>query len=88
MLLWVGLSLEVIALACLRLRRIVDTELRTYLVAVMSAFMAFTAEGFAGPTLAGTPAGVFLWFACGIASYWFVGPGWKRARLPAQASAP
>jgi hypothetical protein len=85
MLLWVGLSLEVIALACLRLRRIVDPELRTYLVAVMAGFMAFTAEGFAGPTLAGTPAGVFLWVACGIAAYWFLGPGWRQARQRAPA---
>jgi O-antigen ligase len=87
MLLWIGLSLNVMALACLRLRRIVDPELRTYLVAVMAAFVAFTAEGFAGPTLAGTPAGVYLWFAAGIAAYWFAGPGYKRSRRTTHASA-
>jgi hypothetical protein len=55
---------------------------------VIAGFIAFTAEGFAGPTLAGTPAGVYLWFACGIAAYWLAGPGYKQSRLPANASAP
>jgi hypothetical protein len=81
LLLWVGLTLNVIALAVLRLRLIADPELRTYLVAVFAAFLAFTAEGFAGPTLAGTPAGVYLWFAIGIASYWLAGPGYRQARV-------
>jgi hypothetical protein len=81
LLLWIGLTLNVVALAVLRLRFIADPELRTYLVAVFAAFMAFTAEGFAGPTLAGTPAGVYLWFAIGIASYWLAGPGYRQSRI-------
>jgi hypothetical protein len=83
MLLWVGLTINVLMLACLRLRRIVDPELRTYLVAVFAAFIAFTADGFAGPTLSGAPAGVYLWFAIGIAAYWLAGPGYRLARTSA-----
>jgi len=71
LLLWVGLSITVLLLAVRGLRHIRDIELRTYLVAVFAAFVAFTAEGFAGPTLAVSPSGAFLWFAAGIASYWF-----------------
>ena len=88
LLLWVGLSLNVLALALLRLRRIADPELRTYLVAVFAVFIAFTANGFAGPTLAGTPGGTYLWFACGIASYWFAGEGYRKARLSTQTRSP
>ncbi|HVR05068.1 MAG TPA: hypothetical protein VMS02_03430, partial [Solirubrobacteraceae bacterium] len=57
LLLWVGLTLNVIALALRRLRLIADRELRTYLVAVFAAFIAFTVQGLSGPTLAVTPAG-------------------------------
>jgi hypothetical protein len=71
--LWVGLTLNVIALVLRRLRWIADTELRTYLVAVFAAFLAFTVQGFSGPTLAVTPAGTYLWFAAGIAAYWLTG---------------
>jgi hypothetical protein len=49
--------------------------------------MAFTAEGFAGPTLSGAPAGVFLWFAVGIGSYWLAGPGYRPARMASGARA-
>jgi hypothetical protein len=73
LLLWVGLTLNVIALAVLRLRRIRDVELRTYLVAVFAAFIGFTLVGLSGPTLAVSPGGVFLWSVVGIAAYWLAG---------------
>jgi hypothetical protein len=82
LLLWVGLSINVILLFARGLRRVVDTELRTYLVAAFSVFLAFTADGFAGPTLAVSPAGAYLWFAAGLAAYWFAGPGrWAYRRV-------
>ncbi len=77
LLLWIGFSVSVIVLAMRRMRRILDIELRTYLVAVLTVFIAFTVQGLAGPTLAVTPAGVFLWFAPGVIAYWFAGPGRK-----------
>jgi hypothetical protein len=73
LLLWVGLTLSVLVLAATRLRRVADPELRTYLVAVFAAFIAFTVEGLSGPTLAVTPAGTYLWFAAGVAAYWLAG---------------
>lgn len=73
LLLWVGLTLNVIALVLKRLQAIADPELRTYLVAVFAAFLAFTAQGLSGPTLAVSPAGTYLWFAAGIAAYWLAG---------------
>jgi len=73
--LWVGLSLSVIALGVGRLRRIVDPELRIYLVALLAAFIAFTAQGLVGSTLGVTPAGAYLWFVPGVIAYWFAGAG-------------
>jgi hypothetical protein len=79
LLLWVGLSINVLLLPLRRLRVIRDVELRTYLVAVLAAFVAFTAEEFVGPTLEVAPVGTFLWFGAGVAAYWLAGPGRRRA---------
>jgi hypothetical protein len=65
----------VLALAVRRLRRVEDVEVRTYLVAVAAAFVAFSIDGLAGPTLAVAPAGTYLWFAMGVLAYWLAGPG-------------
>jgi hypothetical protein len=70
LLLWSGLSVSVIVLALSLLRSMADPELRSYLAAVLAAFVALTMEGFSGPTLAVT-IGVYLWFAAGIVAYWY-----------------
>ncbi len=75
LLLWLGLTASTILLALPRLRRVRDVELRTYLVATLTAFIALACEGFSAPTLAVT-IGTFLWFAPGVIAYWFAGPGW------------
>jgi hypothetical protein len=75
--LWVGLTVSVLMLALTRLKQIADPELRIYLIAIVSAFVALTVQGFAGPTLAVTPPGAFLWFAPGVIAYWLAGPGRK-----------
>jgi hypothetical protein len=82
--LWVALTINVIWLAVTRLRRIRDPELRTYLTAIVAAFIALTAAGFSGPTLAGT-AGAFLWFAPGVVAYWLAGRGLWLARMQERA---
>ncbi len=74
LLLWVGLTINVIAIAVSQLRRIRDVELRTYLVGMMAAYIAFTFQGLAGPTLVVT-IGAFLWLVPGVVSYWFAGAG-------------
>jgi hypothetical protein len=73
--LWVGLTISVLVLALTRLKHVVDPELRVYLVAIVAAFVALTVQGFAGPTLAVTPPGAYLWFAPGVLAYWLAGPG-------------
>jgi hypothetical protein len=75
LLLWIGLSLNVIVLGVRRIRRIVDPELRTYLVAILASFLYLTVQGLAGSTLAVSPAGTYLWFVPGVVAYWFAGPG-------------
>jgi hypothetical protein len=86
LLLWIGLSVSVMSLVVRRLRSVADIELRTYLVAAFAVYLAFTAEGFAGPTLAVSPAGTYLWLAPGIAAYWLAGPGRTASRATAPAS--
>ncbi len=85
LLLWVGLSLSVVGLVLRGLRHVPDVELRVYLAAAFAVFIAFTVEGFSGPTLAVTPAGAYLWFAAGIAAYWFGGR--RRHAAPTIAAA-
>ncbi len=86
--LWIGLTLSAIALGVSRLRRIDDRELRIYLVAVLATFIAFTIQGFSGPTLAVTPPGAYLWFAPGVLAYWLAGAGFRAAsRSPIMARA-
>lgn len=80
LLLWIAFSIGVIVLGVRRLRGVRDIELRTYLVAMLSAFIALTIEGLSGPTLAVT-VGAFVWFIPGVVAYWFAGPGWAEASL-------
>jgi hypothetical protein len=73
--LWIGFTVNVLVLGIRRLKLVEDRELRMYLVAVLSSYIAFTIQGLAGVTLAVTPAGAYLWFVPGIVAYWFAGPG-------------
>jgi hypothetical protein len=75
LILFLGLAINVLLLAVRRLRSVQDVEVRTYLVAILAAYLAFTAAGFSGPTLAVFPGGTFLWFAPGVIAYWLAGPG-------------
>lgn len=84
--LWLGLTVSVIALGVTRLRRVVDPELRLYLVAVLTAFVALTIQGLAATTLAVSPAGAYLWFAPGVLAFWLAGPG--RVAMRARSRAP
>jgi hypothetical protein len=88
LLLWVGFTLAAFGLALRGLRRVVDPELRMYLVATLACYVGFTVEGFAGPTLAVTPAGAFVWFAPGVIAYWFAGAGRVALRKAPQAPQP
>jgi hypothetical protein len=92
LLLWLGLTGSVIVLAITRLRRIRDPDLRLYLVAMATTFIAFTIAGLSGPTLATSPPGAILWFAPGVLAFWFAGPGRaamreRSAPTPTSASA-
>ncbi len=90
LLLWVGLTVAALSLALKGIRRVADPELRIYVVAVVAAYIGFTVQGFVGPTLAVTPAGVYVWFAPGVIAYWFAGAGRvalrKRPSVPVAAA--
>jgi hypothetical protein len=86
LLLWLGLTVSVLMLGIRRLRRVTDPELRIYLVALLASYAGFTVQGFAGTTLAVTPAGAYLWFVPGVIAYWFAGPGRAALRRGTDAS--
>ncbi|HLM86875.1 MAG TPA: hypothetical protein VK272_11875 [Solirubrobacteraceae bacterium] len=86
LILWVGLTASTLLLGIRRLRRIVDPELRVYLVAVLASYATFTVQGFVGTTLAVTPGGAYIWFVPGVVAYWFLGPGWKAMAAPRGAA--
>jgi O-antigen ligase len=86
--LWVALTGRLIVLALRRLRRVPDIELRLYLAAIVSTFIAFTLMGFGGPTMASPAFGPFFWLSAGIAAYWFAGPGRASRRLSATERSP
>jgi hypothetical protein len=88
LILWLGLTFSVIALGVRRLRAIVDPELRIYLVAVLASYIGLVIQGLAGPTLAVTPAGAYVWFVPGVIAYWFAGPGRGAMRKVSAAIAP
>jgi hypothetical protein len=79
LLLWVGIVLNLIWLALWRLRKIADVDLRIDLAAVFAVPAALLIMGLSGPISASSAAGPFVWFATGIAAYWFVGPGRRIA---------
>jgi hypothetical protein len=80
LIIWVGLSLQIILLVLRRLRYIRDVDLRISLAGVFAALIAYSIMGFSGPFLQSAAAGPFFWFAAGIASYWFAGPGFTAQR--------
>jgi hypothetical protein len=86
--LWVGLSLSVIALGVRQLRRIVNPELRMYLVAVLASFIGLTVQGLVGTTLAVTPAGAYLWFVPGVIAFWCSDAGRAAANRAVRRLAP
>jgi hypothetical protein len=76
--LWVAISLLVIALAVRGLPRVKDVDARILLAGMFAAYIAFTIMSFDGPVTAGGAFGPYFWFAFGTAAYWFAGPG-RRA---------
>jgi hypothetical protein len=86
--LWVAFTIKLIVLGLRRLRRVPDVELRLYLAAILSTFIAFTLIGLSGPTMASPAFGSFFWLSAGIAAYWFAGPGRARGGVPAAERSP
>jgi hypothetical protein len=73
--LWVAMSLYVMALVAFAMRRVRDPDLAIYLAAALAPFYAIFIEGTSGPLSNSTSAGPYFWFAIGVAAYWLAGPG-------------
>ena len=86
LLLWVLFTIALIALVLRRLRLVEDPELRLCLVAVFASMITIAFKGFAGPTMATSPAGPFFWFAAGVAAYWLGGVVRDGRVIPAVGS--
>lgn len=74
-LVWVFMSIYVIALVLAGLRHIEDGELAICLAGAFAPFISLTLEGFSGPFITSAAAGPYFFFAIGIVAYWFAGPG-------------
>jgi hypothetical protein len=88
--LWAALTIRLLLLMLPGLRRVQDVEMRIYLAAVTSTFLAFTLVGFSGPTMSSAAFGPFFWTTVGIAAYWFIEArraGRSEGALPAVAAA-
>jgi hypothetical protein len=79
---WVALTLYVIALAVTGMRGVADGELAIMLAGAFAPFVALALEGFSGPFITSTASGPYFWLCVGMAAYWFAGPG--RARRGAR----
>jgi hypothetical protein len=77
---WFALSVYVIGLAALGMRRVRDDGLALYLAGALAPFVAVFIGGFSGALNSSAVAGPYFWFAIGIVAYWFVGPG-RKSRL-------
>ncbi len=90
LILWVALTIFVIATVVAGMRGVGDGELAVMLAGAFAPFVALTLEGFSGPFITSTAAGPYFWMAIGIVAYWFAGPGRRRlgARIPRRRPAP
>jgi hypothetical protein len=79
LLVWILMSIYVIALVAFGMRRVKDGELAIILAGAFAPFIALTLEGFSGPFLTSAAAGPYFWFTVGVVAYWFAGPG-REAR--------
>jgi hypothetical protein len=84
-LMWFALSVYVIGLAALGMRRVRDDGLAIYLAGALAPFIALFVGGFSGALNSSAVAGPYFWFAIGIVAYWFVGPG-RKSRLMRRAN--
>jgi hypothetical protein len=80
--LWVALSVYMMALIVFAMRRVRDPDLAIYLAGAFAPFFALFIEGTSGPLSNSTAAGPYFWLAIGIAAYWLAGPG-RRSHLMA-----
>jgi hypothetical protein len=77
---WVGVSVYVMGLVALGMRRVRDGDLAFCLAGAFAPFFALFVEGSSGPISDSAAAGPYFWFAIGTAAFWFAGPG-RRSRL-------
>jgi len=85
LLVWVSLTLFVIALVAAGMRGVRDGELAIMLAGAFAPFVALALEGFAGPFITSSASGPYFWLAIGMAAYWFAGPGRQRRGADAPA---
>lgn len=75
------LNLRLLALGFQRIRRMRDQTLRWQLAALTAPLVGLVAQGFAGLTTASAPTAPYLWFVCGVLSYWLITRSKPRAPL-------
>ncbi len=85
-LLWAGFLIRLILLAATHLRTVMDPELQLLLCGLCAPLVAIFFMALRGPVSIGVAGGLYLYFAGGVCSYWFLGDGRRRASTPAAAA--
>jgi hypothetical protein len=69
----VGFTLRLLAIAVTRVRRIRDHELHLLLAAIVAPLFGIAALFVGGAPTASSPLGPYFWFVAGVMSYWLMG---------------
>ncbi len=70
LLLWIALSIYIVALAVRAIPKIKDGELVIMLAGIFGPFVALILTGFSGPFMTSSAHGPYFWFVIGVAAYW------------------
>jgi hypothetical protein len=77
-----GFNLQLLILGARRIK-LFDTEIRTYLAALLAGLVGLLVIGISAATTSTSPASAYLWFTGGVLSYWLVTVPSQRSRTKA-----
>jgi hypothetical protein len=77
----VGFTIRLLALALTRVRRVTDPEVRSLLAATAAPLFGIAALYVGGPATSSSPLAPYLWFVAGVLAYWLMTPV-TAARFP------
>jgi hypothetical protein len=77
---FLGLSIKLMALAVRRTRTVMDPHLRSLLAGIAAPLFGIFATGWVGATSSAPPPAPYFWFAAGVLAYWLAPNSDRPAR--------